>query len=296
MNRDFKGIWLPREIWLSPLSCIEKCLWAEIHSLFDRESGGCYATNEYLANFLGVKERRLQEMMANLKYHGWVVQVSFDGRSRILKAIIPPEDFKPEDGAEQRCRKVHQGGAEKCTPAMQDSAPLPLYREQSLDTILDTPPIPPQKAADAAGADEQDSPKHKREKPEFSPKVREVANQMINLVMKYETTYRAPKDLTQFLKSVHEMVEEEKQDMNVLMKSFEWAVSDNEKRGDFGGWRGVVCTNIVKGKATNPAKQFHRNLTKINSARQSQPKRKFAPSSDDDKALAIMQEMSSRAI
>lgn len=123
MNRDFKGIWIPREIWLAKdLHCQEKCLWAEIHSLFSEEKGGCYASNEYLGEFVGVKERRLQEMLANLKRLGWLEQVSFNGRQRILRAIVPYETEKVRAG--QRCTKMHPGGALKCTPDMQYNAPL----------------------------------------------------------------------------------------------------------------------------------------------------------------------------
>ncbi len=76
VNRDFKGIWIPREIWLrEDIGSQEKILWAEVHSLYDRQKGGCYASNEYLQHFVGVKERRLQEMMASLKEKGLIVQV-----------------------------------------------------------------------------------------------------------------------------------------------------------------------------------------------------------------------------
>lgn len=114
MNRDFKGIWIPREIWLSKLSCIEKCVWAEIHSLFDRDRGGCYASNEYLCEFFGLKDRRLREIIYKLRDLGWIQEVSFDGRNRVIKAVVPPEDFKPEVRAKQTGGKVPPCVAEKC--------------------------------------------------------------------------------------------------------------------------------------------------------------------------------------
>ena len=50
MNRDFKGIWIPKEIWVNEdLSAIEKIIYAEICSL-DTEKH-CVAGNEYLADF-----------------------------------------------------------------------------------------------------------------------------------------------------------------------------------------------------------------------------------------------------
>ena len=52
MNRDFRGIWIPRHIWLDKnLKPIEKILLAEIESLGGL-SDGCFASNQYLAEFL----------------------------------------------------------------------------------------------------------------------------------------------------------------------------------------------------------------------------------------------------
>lgn len=94
MHRDFKGIWIPREIWLhKELKVMEKMLWAEIHSLYSREMGGCYASNEYFVKMFGVSERYIREMISNLKRYGVVQEVSFNGRTRIIRATIPPEDF-----------------------------------------------------------------------------------------------------------------------------------------------------------------------------------------------------------
>lgn len=302
MNRDFKGIWIPREIWLAKdLSCIEKCLWAEIHSLFDRETGGCYASNEYLCEFFGIKERRLQEMMASLKSKGWIVQVSFDGRTRVIKAVIPPEDFqKSDDYAQQTGGKVHHRGAEKCTSDMQDSAPLSYIREQSIEQSkepsLKVPKEPDAAIAACAGGDDFPKPKPKREKSEFSIKVREVANQMLKILAQYSPVYRPPSDMTKFLSHVQEMIERDKQDPAVVLKAFEWALADNEKRGDFNGWQGIVATNNKGGKTTTPAEIFRKHFSKIHSQMGSREKRKFAPCSDDDKAIEKMREMSARAI
>lgn len=93
LSRDFKGIWIPREIWVAPdLSVIEKALWAEIHSLYDRKRGGCFASNKYLSDFIGCEDRNLQKMIAKLKDKGFLEYKLVNGNSRILKAIIPPEE------------------------------------------------------------------------------------------------------------------------------------------------------------------------------------------------------------
>ncbi len=62
-SRDFKGIWIPKEIWLSDqLSLMEKILFVEIHSL-DNERG-CFATNQYFADFFGLHPRRITEAVS----------------------------------------------------------------------------------------------------------------------------------------------------------------------------------------------------------------------------------------
>ena len=95
ITRDFKGIWIPREIWLrKDISTAEKALWAEIYFLHDKEKGGCCASNEFLEEFSKVKRRVLQRRISNLKSKGLIKEVAFDGRNRTLLAIIPQEDLK----------------------------------------------------------------------------------------------------------------------------------------------------------------------------------------------------------
>lgn len=92
-SRDFKGIWIPKEIWLNrSLSYFEKILLAEIHSL-DGEDG-CFASNEYFCKFFEERERKIQDALAHLKSLGYIYQVSFDGRTRVLKTNLHPKNDK----------------------------------------------------------------------------------------------------------------------------------------------------------------------------------------------------------
>ena len=60
-QRDFKGMWIPKEIWLSDkLSLMEKVLFVEIHSL-DNERG-CFASNRYFAEFFNISERQIHDL------------------------------------------------------------------------------------------------------------------------------------------------------------------------------------------------------------------------------------------
>ena len=88
-ERKFEGVWIPAEVWLNPsLSISEKCLLVEINSLDNSEEKGCFASNDFLAKFLGLSESRLANMLTDLKKRGHIQQVFFDGRQRGL-AVNP---------------------------------------------------------------------------------------------------------------------------------------------------------------------------------------------------------------
>ena len=84
ISRAFKGIWIPAELWLMPdIPITQKVLLAEIESLDDGE--GCFATNEYLANFMGISVGRLKNILVELSDKNLVETVAFDGRRRRIK-------------------------------------------------------------------------------------------------------------------------------------------------------------------------------------------------------------------
>lgn len=87
MERGFKGIWIPSEIWLdNRLTALDKMILAEISSLDTGD--GCYASNKYLADFCGSKENTISISISKLKDLRYIEQVSFDGRQRILKSCL----------------------------------------------------------------------------------------------------------------------------------------------------------------------------------------------------------------
>ena len=92
-NRDFKGIWIPKEIWLNTdLSIIEKVLLVEIDSL-DNSDRGCFASNEYLASFVQLSEGRVANIISDLKKRKFIIQVFFDGRNRGLRISKSESSF-----------------------------------------------------------------------------------------------------------------------------------------------------------------------------------------------------------
>ena len=85
-NRQFLGIWIPKDIYLNKdLSWTDKILVIEILSL-DNERG-CFASNDYFAEFLGVTKTTISTSISKLKDLGFIEQISFNGRTRILKAV-----------------------------------------------------------------------------------------------------------------------------------------------------------------------------------------------------------------
>lgn len=87
MERGFKGIWIPAEIWLDErLTALDKMILAEITSLDTGE--GCFACNKYLADFCGSSESKVVKSIKTLKECGYVEQISFDGRQRVLQSSL----------------------------------------------------------------------------------------------------------------------------------------------------------------------------------------------------------------
>ncbi len=99
-NRDFKGVWIPKEIWLNnDLSIIEKVLLVEIDSL-DNSDRGCFASNEYLAKFVQLSESRVAHIISDLKKRKYLIVVFTDGRNRGLKLHPQQSRFAKNSNAE----------------------------------------------------------------------------------------------------------------------------------------------------------------------------------------------------
>ena len=84
-ERDFKGIWIPKEIWLSrQLGLMEKVLFVEINSL-DNERG-CYASNRHFSDFFNVSTRQIATYIASLKEKGFITVTIQNQNERIVRA------------------------------------------------------------------------------------------------------------------------------------------------------------------------------------------------------------------
>ena len=94
--RDFKGVWIPKEIWLSgQLSLMEKVLFVEINSL-DNERG-CYASNRHFAEFFGVSERQIRTYIGSLKDKGFITVSIRNRNERIMRSAGKYARIKDDD-------------------------------------------------------------------------------------------------------------------------------------------------------------------------------------------------------
>jgi len=83
-ERDFKGVWIPKDIWLSrELSLMEKVLFVEIHSL-DNERG-CFASNRHFAEFFDVSERQIRTYVGTLKEKGYITVTIANRNERVIR-------------------------------------------------------------------------------------------------------------------------------------------------------------------------------------------------------------------
>ena len=84
-ERDFKGVWIPRTVWLdSRLNALEKVILTEIDSL-DNGERGCYASNKRIADFCQCSETKVSTAISKLIKLGYIYVQKFDGRQRELK-------------------------------------------------------------------------------------------------------------------------------------------------------------------------------------------------------------------
>ena len=87
-KRDFKGVWIPKEIWLDKrLNALDKVILTEIDSL-DSSERGCFASNKHIANFCQCSETKVSTSISKLIEYGYLYVQKFDGRQRELKSRL----------------------------------------------------------------------------------------------------------------------------------------------------------------------------------------------------------------
>lgn len=106
MPRDFKGIWIPKELWLDErLTATDKIICAEVDSLSTSDKG-CYASNEYLANFCQCSVAKVSASISKLIELDYLELKSFDGRNRVLEGRLLKSRRQTNKNYEAATQKV----------------------------------------------------------------------------------------------------------------------------------------------------------------------------------------------
>lgn len=223
----FTGIFIPAEVLEHPdLTMLEQLLLSWIDALYCKNHKGCYAKNEYFAERLKVKENTIAKALTSLRQKNLIEDVSFDGRNRIIRAKIGEYVHKTQSNAGLDLNPMQ--GLTEIQPRVGEKS-IPTYIESKEESKEDNTPPTPQKedAAKAAEVDSKSSSKSKREKPDFSPKVREIANLMVNELHAANPHWLIPKNLHPMMVEIEKMLVEEKREAKTIIDVFMWAVNDS---------------------------------------------------------------------
>ena len=85
MKREFKGVWIPAEIWLNEnLTIMEKLFLVEIDSLNGKK--GCYASNEHFSKFFTLSKNRCSEIIKSLESKGLItINYEYEENKKVIK-------------------------------------------------------------------------------------------------------------------------------------------------------------------------------------------------------------------
>jgi len=110
MNRDFKGVWIPKEVWLDDkLSWMEKLFLVEVDSL--NAEKGCFASNAYFGEFFQLSNSRVSEIIKSLVSKGYITTfLIYEGKQVKQRILTPTVPIRKLEGG---IRKTEEGYSEK---------------------------------------------------------------------------------------------------------------------------------------------------------------------------------------
>ena len=131
-KREFTGIWIPKAVLEDDrLTWTERAIFAEISCYPE-----CFMSNGFMAQRIGVSTRWIQQAIAKLKALGYIHQVRYDGRRRILQAYthtpVKPEE-EPNATSHQTRSTLHPSHELHFTSDRNSTSPIDNKREQSLE-------------------------------------------------------------------------------------------------------------------------------------------------------------------
>jgi len=110
MNRDFKGVWIPKEVWMDEkLSWMEKLFLVEVASL--NAEKGCFASNAYFGEFFQLSNSRVSEIIKSLVSKGYITTfLIYEGKQVKQRILTPTVPIRKLEGG---IRKTEEGYSEK---------------------------------------------------------------------------------------------------------------------------------------------------------------------------------------
>lgn len=131
--RDFKGVWIPKEVWLDTrLNALDKIILTEIDSL-DYGERGCYASNKHLAEFCQCSENKVSVTISKLKKLGYIYVQSFDGRTRELRSRLTKNESQPFEIKKAECENLKESNIDNNTENNKDNKK---ERKKTYDTAI----------------------------------------------------------------------------------------------------------------------------------------------------------------
>ena len=131
-KRDFKGVWIPKEIWLNKeLTMTEKVIYIEIDSL-DNENH-CTASNEYLANFCGCSISKVSKSIKKLQDLKMIEVTEFNGRNRKINLVKNArQPSKKYEAASQKMTAINIDN-KKDIEKQKDKSKTALFKPNSIN-------------------------------------------------------------------------------------------------------------------------------------------------------------------
>lgn len=89
-EKQSHGLFIPNELLeRKDLKPLELLIWATIYAYTNWAKGkACWLTNEDFAKQWGCSIQSVSDYIAHLKKLGFIEQVSFDGRRRVLRSVL----------------------------------------------------------------------------------------------------------------------------------------------------------------------------------------------------------------
>ena len=133
-QRDFKGVWIPKMVWLDErLTALDKVILTEIDSL-DQGERGCYASNKHIADFCQCSERKVSESISQLLKYGYLRVQNFDGRQRELRSCLANFARQTSKKCEADKKKLRESNTDTNTSINTDIRDIVDYLNEKVGT------------------------------------------------------------------------------------------------------------------------------------------------------------------